>query len=192
MTRFLLIRHGKTQGNLERRYVGDPEEPLCQQGIEIAKTLTRSGELPFIDVLYSGQALRCRQTAEILFPKIQYKPCQMAEIDFGIFKNKNADDLLGNKEYETWLNTNCMGDIPEGENVQDFKERSCEIFLEIAQKHKTGTTAFIIHGGNIMAIMERFALPKQNFYDYHLSNCGYFFCQWENNKLRIERKGNTV
>ena len=30
----LLIRHGKTAANLERRYVGETDHPLCEQGEE--------------------------------------------------------------------------------------------------------------------------------------------------------------
>ena len=26
------IRHGKTQGNLEKRYIGSTDEPLCAKG----------------------------------------------------------------------------------------------------------------------------------------------------------------
>ena len=29
-----LIRHGQTQGNLERRYIGSTDQPLCPRGRE--------------------------------------------------------------------------------------------------------------------------------------------------------------
>ena len=29
-----LIRHGQTQGNLERRYIGSSDQPLCPRGRE--------------------------------------------------------------------------------------------------------------------------------------------------------------
>lgn len=36
--KWLLIRHGQTQGNVERRYIGcRTDEPLCPQGIEVLK-----------------------------------------------------------------------------------------------------------------------------------------------------------
>ena len=31
--RVILIRHGKTRGNLEGRYVGRTDEPLCPEGV---------------------------------------------------------------------------------------------------------------------------------------------------------------
>ena len=30
----LFIRHGQTQGNLERRYIGSTDQPLCPEGRE--------------------------------------------------------------------------------------------------------------------------------------------------------------
>jgi len=186
---FLFIRHGKTQNNLERRYAGDPNEPLCAEGRQGAEALARGGFLPTIQSPVVGAALRCRQTAELLFPGVSYTLCSMTEIDFGIFKGKNADDLLGNKEYEQWLETNCMGDIPGGDSVSAFKERCCKEFEQIAEMDGAGTTALVIHGGNIMAILEKFAQPKRGFYEYHISNCGFILCRYQDGALYIKRQG---
>jgi alpha-ribazole phosphatase len=194
LSRFLLIRHAKTQSNSERRYIGNPEEPLCAEGIRAAEALARSGKLPPVDVLYSGPALRCRQTMEILFPGAEYSLCPLGEVDFGIFKGKNADDLVGNREYEDWLETNCMGDIPGGDSVIEFKNKCCEIFRNIAHnsiEQDVGLTALVMHGGNIMAILERYALPKKDFYEYHIPNCGYILCRCENDALYIENESDN-
>ena len=215
MAYFLLIRHGKTQGNLERRYIGEPEEPLTEEGIRDIEVLVRNGELPPVERLYAGPALRCRQTMALLFPGRTYNLCSLYEINFGAFKGKNADDLRGDKAYEMWLETGCMGDIPGGDSVKAFKDYCCETFERLAEipagrtqadekilmdrtdgdetqvreTNKVETTAFVIHGGNIMAILERFAFPKRDFYDYYLPNCGFFLCRLENGMLTIVRKG---
>jgi alpha-ribazole phosphatase len=187
MKRFLLIRHGATLGNLERRYLGDAGEPLCEEGVRAMKALRKSGDLPEVSALYAGSALRCRQTAELLFPGMACKPCELAEIDFGLFKGKNAAGLRGDIAYAAWLETHCTGDIPGGESVSGFKERCCETFLNIADASGAGITALVIHGGNIMAILERLARPVRDFYSYHAPNGGYFLCRWENETLTIER-----
>jgi len=188
MAEFLLIRHGKTQGNIERRYIGDPEEPLCCEGRQGVLALRESCGLPPIQMLMSGPAMRCRQTAELLFPGKPYTICPMGEVDFGSFKGKNAEELSGDRNYEVWLSTNCMGDIPGGDSVSTFKERCCDTFQHIAETCGSGTTALVIHGGNIMAVLERFALPRREFYDYYVPNCGFFLCQWENGALSVVKK----
>ncbi|MCC8080477.1 MAG: histidine phosphatase family protein [Lachnospiraceae bacterium] len=63
----LLLRHGKTRGNLERRYVGRTDEPLLPSA---AAELARSEYRNFCpELVYTSPMLRCRQTAEILFPE---------------------------------------------------------------------------------------------------------------------------
>ena len=35
------------------------------------------------------------------------------------------------------------------------------------------SAAFVIHGGTIMAILEGFAQPRRDLYDYHIANGAY-------------------
>ena len=188
MVKFLLIRHGKTLSNLERRYIGDPDEPLCNEGLEGVRVLRESGDLPPVTVLMSGPALRCRQTAKLLFPGMDIGSCPLNEIDFGVFKGKSADDLLHDKDYKVWVETGCISDIPGGDSVTSFKDLCCDIFQHIAEISVPGTTALVIHGGNIMAILERFARPSKDFYDYYVPNCGFYLCRYENGVLTVDRK----
>lgn len=187
--RFLFIRHGKTQSNLERRYTGDLSEPLCDMGIEETKRLRDYSIISEVDWVISGKARRCRQTADILFPNKMAKIVDLVEIDFGIFKGKSADDLKDSKEYQDWVDSYCMADIPQGDSVIEFKEKSCRIFLDILENSKVGTTALVIHGGNIMAIMEEFSLPKKNFYDFHIGNSSYILCEYKEGKLYVLEEG---
>lgn len=61
----LLVRHGKTQGNLEHRYVGRTDEPLLAE--ERARLMNSCYEKFHPDIVYCSKMLRCKQTAEILF-----------------------------------------------------------------------------------------------------------------------------
>ena len=67
MIDILFIRHGATEGNLRRRYIGRTDEPLCAAGIAQAERLR--GQNLFADCLFVSPLLRARQTAEIVFPK---------------------------------------------------------------------------------------------------------------------------
>lgn len=61
----LLIRHGKTKGNLECRYVGRTDESLLESEKASLKTSAYRKFKP--DIVYCSRMLRCRQTAEVLF-----------------------------------------------------------------------------------------------------------------------------
>ena len=62
-----LIRHGKTAGNGEGRYIGTTDEPLCSAGIEELNTRWQAG-LPEAEIVYTSDLIRTRQTAVLLFP----------------------------------------------------------------------------------------------------------------------------
>ena len=187
MKKIVLIRHAKTQGNLEKRYIGRTDEPLCGDGVAQAKALFESGKLPRPDALICSPYLRCTQTVEILYPGMAYEiNHDLRECDFGIFEGKTHAELLDNDEYSSWLSTNCMRDIPGGESVTAFKQRCRTAFAEDAgNKPDDAAVAFIIHGGCIMAILEHFSRPQKEFQEYYVNNCEVVICSFDGAFLKI-------
>ena len=169
----ILIRHAKTQGNIEKRYNGRTDEPLCTDGIKQATELFESGTLPCPDTLVVSPYRRCVQTAEILYPSMVHEICDdLRECDFGVFEGKTHAELLNNEEYTSWLQTSCLGNIPGGESVTAFKLRCRAAFIQAVQNKPDGATvAFVIHGGCIMAILEHFSRPPKEFQEYFVNNC---------------------
>ena len=185
MSEILFIRHGSTAGNLEKRYIGRTDEPLCEVGIAQIEALARQNLQA--DLLFLSPALRTRQTAHILFPNMTgtHIP-ELWETDFGIFEAKTYQELSNCPAYQTWLDTNCTGEIPGGESVAAFKGRCTAAFQKLAAAiPEDATAAFVIHGGCIMAILEAFALPKKDFYDYHISNGSFIRCRWADGTLHV-------
>ena len=182
----VLIRHGKTQGNLEKRYIGRTDEPLCADGVKQAVELFESGNLPRPDTLIASPYLRCAQTAEILYPGMACEIYDdLRECDFGIFEGKTHAELEGNREYASWLETDCVRDIPGGESVTAFKQRCRRAFAEaVRDKPDDATVVFVIHGGCIMAILEHFARPKKEFQEYYVNNCEVVECEYNGSFLR--------
>ncbi len=170
MKQLLFIRHGATAGNLEKRYIGRTDEPLCTLGIEQICQLKAQDFQP--EYLFVSPMLRTRQTAELLFPQLPMTLVDdFRETDFGIFEGKTAAELSDSADYQKWLDSFCLDPIPQGERVADFKARCCQAFQSIAETiPEDSCSAFVVHGGVIMAILEYFAEPKQDFYDYHIGN----------------------
>lgn len=189
MNNILLIRHGMTAGNLRRAYTGRTDEPLCPQGTDQIKALAGEG-------LTAGRVIaspmkRTVESASILFP--HQEPVTdpgLTETDFGIFEGKTADEISADPElgplYSKWLDTGCQGPVPGGEDVKSLKERVCAAFEHQVSLLPEGTSAaFVIHGGCIMAIMEKFALPHRDFYCYHIGNGEVIMCGWDGSHLKI-------
>lgn len=173
MIEILFIRHGATAGNLEKRYIGRTDEPLCALGVTQVETLQKHDFQ--IDCLFASPMLRTRQTAELLFPKM---PCTFVddfrETDFGIFEGRTAAELSDDPAYQTWVESMCVAPIPQGESITAFKARCCTAFETIAKRLPDNTrAAFVVHGGVIMSILERYVQPQKGFYDYHIGNGAY-------------------
>ena len=98
----LMIRHSSTRGNLLRQYVGSQDHPLAPEGVALAER--RRGEMPPIDGLWVSPMLRCRQTAEILFPGVEQRLVDaLKECDFGTFEGKTWAELKDDPIYQAWL-----------------------------------------------------------------------------------------
>lgn len=179
MIRLFFIRHGATAGNVQKRYIGYTDEPLCELGISQILSL-REKNLK-ADRLFVSPMLRARQTADILFPQMGYTVVQgFRETNFGSFEGKSADELSDDLDYRAWVASSCNGQIPGGECTVDFKTRCCAAFCEIMKTIDDGdNVAFIVHGGVIMAILEAFARPSRGFYDYHVDNGEYIQCEYD-------------
>lgn len=198
MAELILIRHGKTAGNLLGRYIGSrTDEPLCDEGREGLA----GKQLPEVERLYVSPMKRCVETAEILWPGFDRKKMQkvmdLRECDFGDFENKNYKELSGNGDYQAWIDSNGTLPFPNGESMDAFKNRCREAFARIVEEvsgaeqewiasGKTGIfrAGIVVHGGTIMAILEQYGYPKAAYFDYQVKNgCGYRLTPVEGTRL---------
>lgn len=172
------IRHFKTKGNLEKRYVGTTDEDIIEQEIKIG--------YPKADMVFSSPLKRCLQTSKLIYGN---KPLcieeNLRETDFGKFEYKNYEELKENNDYLLWIESNGKIPFPNGEKLEDFIDRSVLGFYESVEKAKEcEKITFIVHGGNIMAILCQLS-DNKNFYDFQCGNgCG-FITKYENGRLRV-------
>ena len=103
MSKFYLIRHSITKGNLEKRYIGaKTDEPLCKAGYELLK----EKHYPKVEKVIASPMKRCIETAQLLFPDTQIQIEEsLRECDFGEFENKNYQELSQSKAYQAWIST---------------------------------------------------------------------------------------
>lgn len=168
-----LIRHGETALQREHRYQGRLDAPLSQEG--------RDGLKPALGCpnrVYVSHLLRARQTAALLFPEAEQVVVPgLEEMDFGRFEGKNYRELSDDPAYQSWVDGFCLGICPDGESKETFCRRVCDAFatlLESARARGEDSLTIVAHGGTQMAVMERFAMPRKDYFDWHLeSGQGY-------------------
>lgn len=184
------IRHGKTNGNEKQRYIGRTDESLSEKGKAMLYTRKEYNIYPEAELVFVSPMRRCVETADILYPNIrQIVIEQWKECDFGEFENKNYQELSGNKNYQKWILSNGMLPFPGGESREEFQKR-CMYGWASAEKLLKGYTelsriACIVHGGTIMAVLEKCAVLHRSYYSWQVqNNCGYV-CDYKNHSLEI-------
>lgn len=169
----LLLRHAQTAGNLERRYVGRTDEPLCPAGRAAAAA---SGIDTGAALVYVSPMLRAVETAAIKFPSArQIVLPDLREMDFGDFEYRTADEMAADAAYARWVDSGCTAPCPEGESLADFQARSCRGFaraVEDAMARGAARLVLVAHGGTVMAVMSRWARPVRSYFDWAVGSCG--------------------
>lgn len=183
------IRHGATKGNLEKRYIGITDEALCLQGKKELIEHLKKQQYPSAEKIIVSPMLRCRETAEIIYHKQEYHIWQdLKECDFGLFENKNYLELSGNMEYQNWIESNGTLAFPNGESIEEFKARCVKGFQECIKEFSGSHIVFIVHGGTIMAIFEKFAIPYKTYYDWSINNGNGYTGEWNQNSIINAKK----
>ena len=188
--RILFIRHGQTQGNSEKRYIGGrTDEELCEAGIADIRRRIAGGIYPAADELYLSPMLRCRQTAQLIYPQLTGEAVSVEdfrECDFGLFEGKNYQEMEHLPAYQEWVDSMGKKGFPEGETPAAFRARCLQAFYHTMQNsvYKKGdavsdsVSAYIVHGGTIMAILSGIAgVQDKNFYSYQCDNATGFICE---------------
>jgi alpha-ribazole phosphatase len=202
----VLVRHGKTQGNLEKRYVGRTDEPLSELGKEELAEKVSQNSYPKIKALIVSPMIRCRETAAIIYNDIftagnVIVEQALKEMDFGNFEYKNFEELDGDAEYQAYLDSGGYRDFPKGESLKAFEDRCVKGFQralksaeeQLVQEKGVKPAAdeevvigVVAHGGTIMALMNRLCTTKKSYYDWMLDNGAFYVCEWTGESLCLQ------
>ena len=167
-----LIRHGKTAGNYEKRYIGTTDEMMTLDG----ENEITSRHYPECDIVFSSPLRRCVRTAELIYPDMEPVIIhELRETDFGSFEGKNYIELSETREYQDWIDSGGEAPFPGGESREEAGHRSIVGFEKLlAQSGDFKNISVVCHGGTIMSILSK--LFGGEYYSYHVENCeGYTF-----------------
>ena len=165
-----LIRHEKTQANLERRYIGWTDEPILQEV---------SAQLPIAPtVVYGSDLLRCQQTAACYFPNVNYNGMQqLRESNFGDFEMRTYEQLKNEPVYRAWIDEPYEVTPPNGESFGEFEQRVLQAFKQVIAQQ--GTYTFVVHGGVIRLLLSHLRQPKQSFQNTLAKHRVLYTLHWE-------------
>ena len=190
----LLLRHGRTRANIEKRYIGSRTDlSLSAEGIaeikekaEQIRSLAGFDQTGINDIYIASSPMkRAVETAMVLFPEIDiYRDLNLAEIDFGDFEGKNYEELKDEPAYQKWIDSEGTSCFPNGEKREDFIRRSNAGFTEVLKNSgDCENVGIICHGGNIMAVMS--TLTGREYYDFMTKNLEGYLLRFNLENERI-------
>ncbi len=161
LTRFGLIRHARTEWNLEKRIQGQLDSPVAPEGEKQAEKWGHILEPFNWDRILSSDTGRALKTAELinetLHIPIQSEP-RLREQDWGLWTGKTVAQLrqetprlLAEQEANGW--GFCP---PGGEVLETLWQRSRQALLESAGRWPGMKILVITHAGVIKSRIYRF------------------------------------
>jgi len=163
--KLILIRHGESDGNVQRKFCGFKDVCLTKKGIWQAERLAYRLKGLSVDAVYCSDLKRACHTAEIIFRDrgidIVTNP-KFREMNFGIWEGYTFEEVKSKygygDEFNLWLeNINEKINILQGESLVDLNNRVMTELDKIFKKHqktnKDDTIAIICHGGTVRVIL---------------------------------------
>jgi broad specificity phosphatase PhoE len=150
VTTILLVRHGETDWNLERRVQGHSDRALNETGRAQARKLADALAEEPIDAVFSSDLLRAHETARIVAERrgldVTAIP-DLRERHFGTWEGLTDDEIF---ERFPGAKTGTWGD---GETREEMAQRVLESLRRIAEAHPGGRVLVVSHGGPLRAVL---------------------------------------
>lgn len=185
--KWIWIRHGETDANREKRYLGHYDVPLNQKGVEEVCQLAPILKENLPTVVYSSDLSRCRQTAELLIGDMKMSvvtECALREINFGEWDHQTYREIYSHspKQLESWYRDPFNVSPPGGETLGQFGRRVDEWIQHTHSSLSENDTIWIIsHGGVIRWFMSRWLQgdPSQFWKVRGISHAQALMADWD-------------
>lgn len=153
MGRLILIRHGESVANAERRFTHGPYEPLSRRGREEALARARALQRRYDPVaLYASPYVRALETARLVGELLGLEPIvvdALREQDFGALRGQPYSAVASDIRVQgRWRFR-----PPGGESLEAVVHRAGPALDEIAERHLGAEVVVVSHGG-VMAALE--------------------------------------
>ena len=193
MTELILIRHGETDWNVQGRFQGQIDVPLNAVGRRQAELMAERLAQERVDVFYSSDLLRTRQTAAPAAAKLALEAAMDAalrEQHFGILEGMSFDEVQARHpdELAAWMRHDPDYALPEGESVRVFHARVVGAVRALAARHPGQRLAIVTHGGVLDMIFRTVhALPLVGPRTCPIPNAGLNHLRLRGDELEIVR-----
>ena len=178
--RLLLIRHGETEWNRQTKFQGQIDVPLNDNGRSQSRKAAEFLKDIKLDFAFSSPMLRPKETAEIILqphPPIELQLLDgFREIGHGLWEGKLETEIEQTYpgELERWRTVPQEVQMPEGENLQQVRDRSIESWQQIvtsALQNPAQTGLVVAHDAtNKVLLCHVLGLDNKYFWNFRQGN----------------------
>ncbi|MBQ7010404.1 MAG: histidine phosphatase family protein [Clostridia bacterium] len=199
MIRFIIIRHGYSVGNKEKRFSGQMDLPLDTIGFEQARCVAEYVVNTFhVDAVYASDLSRASETVKPIADALGIELNEhrgLREVDVGKWQGKLIEDV--EKEYpesfELYKQNPGLSRFDGGESYVDVMERVRLAFDEIARENDGKTVVIGTHGGVIRTLRAAWdKIPPEGIKDIpHVPNASVTVAEYDDGNVNWLQIGYT-
>lgn len=188
----ILVRHGVTEWNRERRFQGQIDIPLADEGLHQAlRTGRRLADCP-VHAVYTSDLARARQTAEPIAAAkglaLTFEP-GLRERHYGGFEGLTRDEISRDQAdaFRRWREREPDFVLPGGgESLRQFHQRVERTLMALALRHAGQTVVAVTHGG-VLDCAYRIAtgMPLDSPRGHDLLNASLNRIVWQDGAFRL-------
>jgi broad specificity phosphatase PhoE len=178
--RLVLLRHGQSFGNVERRLdTRPPGAELTPEGRDQARAFARDTGRP--GLLAHSVATRASQTAAVIGAQVDVAPREFTgihEVQVGDLENRNDDEAVAefNAIYDRWQHGELDVPLPGGETANEVLDRYVPVLTDLRMRYLDDhdwhdDIVVVSHGAAIRLVSAVLAGVDADFaLDNHLAN----------------------
>lgn len=188
--RLILVRHGQTEWNVERRLQGWKDSPLSENGKEQVKKVAELLKSEKIDLAYCSDLGRAVTTAEEI---LKFHDCSLEktkllrEINYGKMEGltQSESEKLMPGVWNARLSDRYNLACPGGENYKTMVGKRIKPFLEMVfEKHKDENVLVVSHRGPTRGIIGEISEIKgEELSNIAVDNDTVYFLEIKDGKL---------
>jgi broad specificity phosphatase PhoE len=186
VTRVILVRHGETQANRERRFIGRYNDVLTEVGQVQAGQLADSLALLPVAALYTSPLQRASDTARPIAARhgldVQVEDA-LRECDFGLWDGLNRAEIVARSPGDAQLFAAWQRDTtitpPGGESIYAMHMRVSAALEHLRRAHLDQTIVLVSHVGPIKTLLcEALAMPTSSLFRFFLDLASISMIDW--------------
>ncbi len=160
-TRLIIVRHAEAEGNKIRRFHGWTDSALTERGHLQAERVAERLKDMHVDLIYSSSLKRTMQTAGYI-AQAKNLPIstsdELKEINGGDWEDLTWKELEEGwpADYDTWDNRPHLHQMPGGESMAEFQQRTLNEVLNIIKQNPGKNICIVTHGTVIRTLICHF------------------------------------